>query len=382
MMRDSRTVVSAFHLKPRRVSTLEEYGVFLTRALERKGCKSVLIFQQAPIAEMLARFEGTQPEIEVFDGAHRPANALKFLRLLRKHRPDVVHYHFYTPFSLLPILAKAAGARSIIFTEHVRQPKQLHPAVRLAMRAWDRIVLAPLGVRMLAVSEHVSHVLTSNFEIAPQRVQVLHNGVNLERFAPLGEREREAVRAELNVPTQACVIVCVAWFRAEKGLDDLLRAAQAVIAARPEAVFVIVGDGPLEVPLKELARSLGIASNVRFTGLRFDVERMMGMADIVAIPSVWQEPAALVNSEAMAMERPVVATRVGGNPELIDDGVTGRLVEPREPRQLAAALLELLDSPAYMAELGRAGRRRVARLFSMDRWIADTVRIFGDSPGD
>jgi glycosyltransferase involved in cell wall biosynthesis len=115
--------------------------------------------------------------------------------------------------------------------------------------------------------------------------------------------------------------------------------------------------------------------------LRSDVERMMGMADIVVIPSVWQEPAALVSSEAMAMERPVVATRVGGLPELVADGVTGHIIEPHAPQQLAAALLELLASPGEMERLGSAGRSRVARLFSMDRWIADTLRILAESTG-
>jgi glycosyltransferase involved in cell wall biosynthesis len=357
---------------------MEEYAVFLTRALEKRGDKSVLLYREAPIPAVLARFAGTRPAFEVFDHAHEIAQALPLYRVLRKYRPDIVHFHFYTPFSLLPLIAKAAGARGVIFTDHTRQPKQLNPLVRLAMRAWDRLVLAPLGVRILAVSEHIARVLVSNYEFAPERVRVLHNGINLERFVPLSGAERTAVRAEFSIPAQARVVVFAGWFIPEKGIDDLLHAAKTVVASRPEALFVIAGDGPQDAALKELAEALGIASHVRFTGLRSDIERLMGMSDIVAVPSVWQEAAALVNTEAMALERPVVATRVGGIPELVADKVTGRIVEPRAPAQLAAVILELLAAPGEMAALGRAGRARVESLFTMDRWIGDTLAIFDE----
>jgi glycosyltransferase involved in cell wall biosynthesis len=358
---------------------MEEYAVFLTRALEKQGDESVFIYREAPIPAVLARFAGTKPAFEVLDRAHELAQALPLYRILRKHRPDIVHFHFYTPFSLLPLIAKAAGARGVIFTDHVRQPKILNPFVRLAMRAWDRLVLAPLNVRVLAVSEHIERVLVSNYEFAPARVRVLHNGINLERFVPLADAERAAVRVEFDIAAQTSVVVCAGWFIPEKGIDDLLHAAKSVLAVRPDTLFVIVGDGPQDEALKDLSIALGIASHVRFTGLRSDVERIMGMSDIVAVPSVWQEAAALVNTEAMALERPVVATRVGGIPELVADGVTGRIIEPHAPEQLAAAILELLAAPAEMAKFGRAGRARVEQLFTMDRWIGDTVEIFEES---
>lgn len=380
-MTEPVSVVSILYLNPRKFGSMEEYTVALSSALRQRGARSVLVFSAPPAAAIAPQFADCGAQIEALPHPGAPANTFALWRLLRRHRADLVHFHFVSPFSLLPLVAKAAGARAVLFTEHTRVPKTLGPALKLALRLWDRLVLAPLGVRLFGVSDHVTRILSTCYAVAPRRIRTLHNGVNLARFVKLDEAERARMRGELDLPAGAQVALCAAYLIPQKGVDDLLRAARHVVAATPEAYFVIVGDGPMAAELKALAASLGIAERVRFTGLRSDVQRLMGMADVVVVPSVWQEPAGLVAVEAMATERPVVACRVGGLPELVADGETGRVVAPQSPEQLAGALNALLGDAAERARLGRAGRARVERLFSMQRWIDDTVAACADALG-
>jgi glycosyltransferase involved in cell wall biosynthesis len=139
---------------------------------------------------------------------------------------------------------------------------------------------------------------------------------------------------------------------------------------------VVVGDGPELETLRQLAHALGVAEAFRFPGLRSDVNRFMTMADVVVFPSVFRESAGLVAVEAMAAARPVVATRVGGLPELVADGVTGILVDPQAPQQLASALLRLLTEPGVATAMGSAGRERAEKYYSADRWINDTIAFY------
>lgn len=377
----SPTVASIFYLNPRKYGSMEEYSVFLSQALRERGWSSVLAFSAAPNESVLERMRAADPTIEVVDNPAAPANFLALFRLLRKHRPDIVHYHFCTPFSPLPVITRLAGVKAVVFTEHTRLPKTLSPAFRTALVAWDRLVLGPLRIRLFGVSEHVTGIMASCYGLSPKRTRTVHNGVNLARFARADEATRAAVRAEFDLPVDAKLVVCAAYLTQNKGVGDLLRAMATVAAADPRACCLVVGDGPTADALRTLAASLGIAGRVRFAGLRSDVHRLMGAADVVVVPSVLQEPAGLVAVEAMATERPVVATRVGGLKELVEDGVTGRVVEAGAPDQLAQALIQILQSPELAARFGSAGRARAERLFSMQRWIADTLAVYDEALG-
>jgi glycosyltransferase involved in cell wall biosynthesis len=144
----------------------------------------------------------------------------------------------------------------------------------------------------------------------------------------------------------------------------------------PDVVLIIVGDGPLERQLTDQARDLKVDDIVRFAGLRHDVDRFMSASDIVVVPSTWQEPAGLVVVEAMATSRPVIATRVGGIPEYLSEGKSGMLVEPNEPSQIADAILKILNDDSMERDMGRVGRERAENLFSMEKWVGDTMAIY------
>jgi glycosyltransferase involved in cell wall biosynthesis len=200
--------------------------------------------------------------------------------------------------------------------------------------------------------------------------------VNVSRFAAPTSDGRAALFSEFGISLDKKLIVAAGYFIPEKGLSDLLKAAAKVRETRKDVVFILVGDGPLERQLKEEAHSLGIDDIVRFTGLRFDVDRFMSASDAVVVPSTWQEPAGLVVVEAMATSRPVIASRVGGIPEYLSEGEAGLLVEPGNPTQIAEAILKILNDGPMAQRMGIAGRQRAEQLFSMEKWVADTMALY------
>ena len=369
-------ILSVLYLDPLKFGSMEEFTAHLSRTLTGRGWQSVLIFSN-PVPEAVAsHFTGTGAVFETFDDGSSFKRNRSLLRLFRKYRPAVIHFHFFNHFSAAPILASLARPKLVVMTDHIRQGGNISAVTKLECFLFDRLILRPLGTRILAVSEHIKKTLVNDYWMPAHRIQVLYNGVNLERYPPLDPDMAESLRSELRLRANQPVVICASNLRPEKGISDLLAAAKEILSAKPECVFLIVGGGPIADTLKAEAQALGIQESVRFTGLRSDVNRLLALANIVVVPSTWQEPAALVLLESMAAARPVVATRVGGSPELVAEGVTGILVEPHSPGQLAAACLRLLNSPSEAESMGRAGRTRVEMHFTMERWVSDTVEVY------
>lgn len=193
--------------------------------------------------------------------------------------------------------------------------------------------------------------------IAPERITLIPNGVDLTAFLP--PRDRHIIRK----------IAMVANLRAEKGHDALIDAAPAILAREPEAEFFIGGDGPLRDALIERAEARGVARRFRFLGQCNDVPALLSTSDLFVLPSRSEAfPNAVI--EAMAAGLPVVATNVGGIPELITSGVSGVLIPPGDAAALARSVLELMDRPGFASSLGQSARTRIEQEFSFDRMVA------------
>jgi glycosyltransferase involved in cell wall biosynthesis len=217
--------------------------------------------------------------------------------------------------------------------------------------------------------------------LSAERVVVVPNGVDLAegRAAP-GAAERRAVRRELGVAQGAPVVATVSLLRPGKGLEVLLAAAPAVLAAHPRARFAVVGDGPARAELEAGAAAGGVGEAVAWTGFRRDVPALLAAADLFVLPSLDDAfPTAIL--EAMAAGLPVVATRAGGIPEIVDDGATGLLVPPGDAAALARAISTLLADPAARKSLGEAGRRRAGERFSTAAWLGRLERVYGEALG-
>lgn len=287
-------------------------------------------------------------------------------RWLREERADVVHAHL----PLAGVVARLAGraaAVPVVYTEHNLQ-KRYHLATRWANRlTWrlQRRVVAVSG----EVAESIRHHLGTRVPVT-----VVRNGIDTEGPAPT-PAEVAALRARWGIAADAPVVGTVAVLRRQKRLDLWLAAARRLRAERPACRFLIVGDGPLRGELEAEAQRLGIAEAVVFAGLQSPVASYVAACDVMMISSEFEGlPLALL--EAMAAERAVVATRVGGIPEVVEDGTSGVLVPFGDPDALAAAAGALLVDPERRALLGAAARQRVGAEFGVARMARELESIY------
>jgi glycosyltransferase involved in cell wall biosynthesis len=207
---------------------------------------------------------------------------------------------------------------------------------------------------------------------------MIYNGVDLSRVAASAERG-SAFRRRFAIPKERKIVLQVSWIIPEKGILDLLQAARLVTSQNPNAHFVIVGDGPFLGEYERRAIDLGLREHVTWTGLVEDpfTAGVYDAAEVVCQASRWEEVFGWVIAEAMAYRKPVVATRVGGIPELVKDEDSGFLVGRGDVEKLAERLLALIEDPARRESMGIAGRKRVDANFDLERNVTQLLEAYG-----
>jgi glycosyltransferase involved in cell wall biosynthesis len=297
--------------------------------------------------------------------------AWRLARAARGRGVDVLHAHQYTPFfysALSRVLS--AGELRVILTEHGRHYPDL---VRPLRRAVNRLVLDRLADAVNACCAFSAEGLARVDGFAGGRIEIIENGIDLGRYRSGGDRM--TLRRELGLDPGRRYVTAVARFHPVKDHAMLLRAFAAVAAARPDVDLLLAGDGPLRADLEKQAETFGITPRVRFLGVRPDVAAILQASDLFTLTSV-SEAASLTLLEAMASGLAVVVTEVGGNPEIVRDGVEGLLVPRGDADAAAAALLQLLDDPARAAAIGSAGRQRVEERYQLQRTIDSYFALY------
>jgi len=285
----------------------------------------------------------------------KPSLLYRLIRLFHLLRPSVVHTHDHRALFYGGPAAWAARVPLVINTRHGRNchftPRQVAVGRHLA-RLVDRYVCVSDDVKSQCVAEG----------IAPARLRTIKNGIDVERFAFSG-------------PCPGGPIVTVARLSLEKDIANLVRAVAA--AARDELGLrvEIAGNGPCLPELVQLVADLGVEERVAFLGQVRDVPALLARASLFVLPSR-SEGISLTLLEAMACGLPTVATRVGGNPEVVLDEETGLLVPSGDPVALAEALLRIRRDPERGLRMGQAGRRRVERHFEIRRMVADYESLY------
>jgi glycosyltransferase involved in cell wall biosynthesis len=277
------------------------------------------------------------------------------LRVLRGERIDVLHSHKFGSNVWAALLAPLARVPVLVAHEHTwsyeGQPLR---------RFLDRELIARRSAAFVAVSNEDRRRMIEIERIPPDAVTFVPNGIDA---LPPGDGAR--VRRELGIPPEAPLVGAVAVLRPQKGLDVLVRAAAEAAREVPALRLAIAGEGPERARLEALASELGAADRVMLLGHRSDVPDLLAALDVAASSS-WFEGSPLAMMEYMDAGLPVVATRVGGVPDLIDDGVQGRLVEPGDAGALARAIVELVSDRERAAEMGARARERRRAEFDLN----------------
>lgn len=298
-----------------------------------------------------------------------PILGLGLVRRFQALRPDLVHTHLLHADVYALWAARRAGVPWTVSSRHntdrFRRRAVWRRLTRWSMAHADAVV---------AVSAAVATFVVEVEGVPASRVRTVHYGLEADASGPV---DRAEARARLGASPGELLVGVVGRSVEQKGIDVLLSAFPRIAAAVPEARLAIVGDGPLRGALESLARRLGIAGRVRFTGWVDRAGTLMAACDVVVVPSRF-EGFGLVALEAMAASRPVVATRVDALCEVVVDGETGLLVSAEDSAALAAAVAGLLRAPERAAAMGAAGRRRLVEEFSVARMVDRTLAVYAD----
>lgn len=295
-----------------------------------------------------------------------PALGRQIASIVRERNIDVIHCHHYSPYIYGLLASRMTGAR-LIYTEHGRlNAGKVSPKRRLI-----NPLLSVLPGRICAVSGDLKrHMVAEGF---PARcIRVVYNGIDPGPRPTAADRH--AARKALNLPHDAFVIGTAGRLVAVKRIEVLLQAHKRLVEKLPSARAVVIGDGPDRAPLEAAARDLGVAGSVTFAGYHENVRALMTAFDVYVNTSEY-EGVSLTILEAMAAAIPVIATPVGGNPEVVIDHETGYLVGGG-PHAIADALLSLVIDAGRRHVMGDAGRWRVKRHFSMERMVGEYASAY------
>ena len=289
-------------------------------------------------------------------------------RLLRAWRPQIVHTHTAKAGVLGRLAARAARVPVVVHTYHGHVLRGYFSPATTALFRWLETRLASFADSLVAVSESVKRDLVDMGVSRPERIRVVPLGLELAHLG--GALPRGSLRREARIGETAPLVGMVGRLVPIKDVPTFLEAARIVRHAREDACFAIVGDGEARSALESERSRLGLDGAVTFFGWRRDLAAVYGDLDVVVNASRNEgTPVALI--EALAAGRPVVATRVGGTPDVLGDGVYGRLVSPGEPASLAQAILDTLQESEASRHRAEAGRQHVLKRYSADRLVRD-----------
>ncbi len=357
----------------------EEHSLSILTGIGAYGFKPCL----AAPAELIAAMEPRLSEAGVeclpieFSSRLDLLSGARLMRFMRRENVALLHCHLFTATLVGAGIARMAGVGAVIETCHGPEVWRMGKGLRGSF--WVDRQVGRLVDTYIAVSHAAARHLSENKRVPQNKIRVIHNGRDLDRFAATDKGRRRATRAELGLGDEPTLLT-VARLDEQKGHRHLLDAIAIVAARRPNLILLLAGEGPLEGVLRAQCASLGISQRVRFLGYRRDVPELFEAADIVVLPSLY-EGLPLVAIEALGAGRPLVATEVDGTPEVVIEGKTGLLVPPANAAALAAAIERLLENQELASRLASDGREFVQRNFAVQRQIQQTAALYSELTG-
>jgi glycosyltransferase involved in cell wall biosynthesis len=341
----------------------EQQTLWLCQGLQQRGHKSFLACQPGSDLHKRANAAGIEVCAVTMRGEWDVWAVRNLVGAIRRNSIGVVHFHTAHAHTLGLLAAQLAKAPVRVLTRRV----DFHIHKHLLNR-WK---YGPGLTAIVAISEGIRGVLIGD-GLSPERVTTVHSGVNLQRIANVGDGSY--LRDEFGISENTLTIGIVGALAPHKHHQNFLEAAAIVKKATPAVRFLIVGDGELREALERSAASRDLSADVIFTGFREDVLEITRGLDIFVLCS-YLEGLGTAILDAMALGRPIVATQVGGIPEIVLQGKNGLLVPPRDPQKLAEAILKLANDPILRDRMGAFGREH-AKNFTVEKVIQRTEEIY------
>jgi len=282
---------------------------------------------------------------------------LKIFPYLRKKKIDILHTHLYHSNIIGALVKKWKRIPIFLYTSHGLPIEKNSP-----LSLCNNLIMRKANHKIIAVSSDVKRKLINYGKVKPEKIILIHNGIDVSKFFS-SEKGKDIL------------IGTIANLRLVKGHQYLLKAIPTVLEGIPSTKFLIVGQGPLRKDLEQLAKRLKITKNVIFTGYQKNIAEILAKLTLFVLPSI-REPLGICLLEAMATGLPVVATNIGGIPEVVKDRETGLLVPPKNPEILAHAILTLLQNREKAKNMAIAGRRRVEEKFNLKIMVRKTEEVY------
>ncbi len=335
--------------------------------MNRRGHSVLLAVQPGSLLGRYANQSGVQTEVLNMQTVRFPWLVLEFLRIVKRYEIDVLHTHGSIDSWTASIAGRLAPSKPLV----VRARHKSTPVSRTIRHRW---LYGMLPHMVVVTGEAVRKGLIEDIQLPPSHVVSIPTGVDLSQFSP--GSSNEPLQREWGVSPHDLVVGTVAFFRSYKGLEYFLRAVQVIISKIPRAKIFLVGSGPDQMKLEQQVSDLGLDASVRLVGFHSDIPQVLEVFDVFVLSSVWGEGVPQALTQAMAMERAVVATNVGGVPEVVKDGENGFLVEPRDVEALADRVCVLLQDSKLRQDFGRAGRACVVERYSQETMLDHTEHLY------
>jgi glycosyltransferase involved in cell wall biosynthesis len=337
----------------------------LAQGLAQRGHEVISICRKdGEIARRLADGPIARHEI-AGRGRFDVLSLIKLARLIREVKPNLIHAHDSLSFWLAGLAVKLTKP-NLPFIVHKRTDHLPGPLGRFRYNY--------IAARIIAISRGVEASLLQA-AINPEKITLIYSSVDCEKFRPDAGALAEGFRKEQGFSDDSLLVGAIGSLVSRKGHQILLNSASAILQELPETRFIICGAGPLEATLKKQAGDLGIDASVHFLRERADVRPLLAGLEVFVMPSL-AEGLGVAALEAMAMAKPVIASRVGGLAEVVEDGGAGFLVKPGDSQELADAVLRLLKDPRLRETMGKAARQRAEKLFSREQMITRTEEVY------
>ncbi len=362
--------------------------VTLVRGLQEKGYQ---VEAACPGNSVLAR-DLAELDIPVFNidlvGPLNLTHDLICIKQLREifltNQYDIIHFHGSKAGLVGRIASILAGCKNTVLTVHNFIIYREVPTAKKIIYRYGEKLLSRVTAKIITVSKALRDDLIDNYQIAPEKITAIYNGIDLSRYRQ--SPDSTAARAKYGIPAEAVVVGTVARMAPQKGLNYLIEAIPGIktrvsqMSREADILFVLAGDGPLRPELQKLTGQLGIGGTVLFPGFVEDIGELFACLDIFVVPSI-AEGLSITTMEAMAAGLPVIASRAGGLPELVRDGETGLLVEPRDPEGLAEAVARLISDPETRTRFGTNGRHLAGQEFGAGKMVSETCKVYDEILG-